>query len=84
MEIVDLQPDRGDGFQPGTACGSVAVGARCFAFTRARVVGRNGRAHVESTCERCNFRVGETPLNDFDRLAEEQTHAAHCEGPEAD
>lgn len=39
---------------------------------------KNGRVHVESCCNQCNFRILKW-IDDFD--AQERSHAAECQGP---
>ncbi|HWR14802.1 MAG TPA: hypothetical protein VN577_08225 [Terriglobales bacterium] len=77
MDILDSTHDRSE--QPVMASGVLAVAATFFIdFTHAQYIGKNGRVHIESCCNHCNFRVAEKTSNDFD--GEEQSHATYCEG----
>jgi hypothetical protein len=60
--------------------GSVPGPPRRLGFTRVPF-SKNGRVHIESCCERCNFRILEW-LDDFDD--QERRHTAECPGPRAE
>ena len=64
--------------EPVIPSGGVAVAATFAGFTRAQYSGKNGRVHIESSCNRCNFRVAETDSDELD--PEEQAHVANCQG----
>jgi hypothetical protein len=51
-----------------------------LAFTRMSFI-KNGRVHVESCCERCNFRILEW-RKDFRR--QERRHEAECSGTQVE
>ncbi len=61
-------------------CGGMPFPPSPLDFTRMSF-SKNGRVHIESCCNRCNFRILGR-LNDFD--CQERQHAAECGGPQAE
>jgi hypothetical protein len=61
------------GALPGAA---VSLPSKFLGFTRVSF-SKNGRVHVESCCDQCNFRILEWRA-DFDQ--QERRHSADCSG----